>query len=112
MKSKFLNIVLTITLLVTVVSGFAHTWYQATTVTSAGATAMSADGRIICVVNSANHPVISTNSVATWAFATNSPPRGTPYLGTVAVSANGGKIFAALQDSKTWMFVSTDQGAN
>jgi hypothetical protein len=111
MKRKFVNVILAIGLLITVVSGFAHTWQQATTLTSAGATAMSADGRIICVVNSANHPVISTNSGATWAVATNSPPHGTAYLGTVAVSADGGKIFAAMTDLNTWMFVSTNQGA-
>jgi hypothetical protein len=111
MKRKFVDVILVAGLLITVVSGFAHTWNQATTLTSAGATAMSADGRIICVVNSANHPVISTNSGATWAVATNSLPHATAYLGTIAVSADGGKIFAALTDSRVWMFVSTDQGA-
>jgi hypothetical protein len=111
MKRKFRDVILTIGLLITVASAFAHTWQQATTLTSAGSTAMSADGRIICVVNSASQSVISTNSGATWAVATNSPPHGTAYLGTVAISADGGKIFAALMDSTTWMFVSTDQGA-
>jgi hypothetical protein len=111
MKRKFVDVILAVGLLITVVSAFGHTWQQATTLTPAGSMAMSADGRIICVVNSANQPVISTNSGATWAVATNSPPHGTAYLGTVAVSADGGKIFAALMDSKAWMFVSTDQGA-
>ena len=115
MKRKFVDVILAIGLLITVASAFAHTWQQATTLTEAGSTAMSADGRIICVVNSGNHPVISTNSESNfWDVATNSPPLGSAYLGNVAVSADGAKIFAALSTDlglKTSMFVSTDQGA-
>jgi len=115
MKTKFLEIILSIALILVVVTSFAHTWQQGTTLTSAGATAMSADGRIICVVNSSNHPFISTDSGKTWALAMNSPPWGSYHLGTVAISADGGKILAALATNtttKTWMFVSSDQGAN
>jgi len=113
MKTKSLDIILTLALVFTVVSGFAYTWQQTTTHSSAGASAMSADGRIICIINSTSHPFISTNSGGTWAFATNSPPWGLPTPNCVAVSATGAKIFAALSTNasqSTWMFVSSDQG--
>ena len=115
MKTKSLDTILAFALVLIVASSFAHTWQQATTLTSAGATAMSADGRIICVVNSATHPYVSTDSGKTWTLATNSPPRGSPYVGGLAISADGSKIFATLStntSSRSWIFMSPDQGTN
>ncbi len=99
-----------------VVSGFAHTWQQVNPNVHFGALGMSADGRIICAVPSGTHPVISTDFGKTWSALTNSAPTGSlPFLGGLAVSADGAKIFAALCSnsvSRTWVFVSPDQGAS
>ncbi|HWC61832.1 MAG TPA: hypothetical protein VHC44_19245 [Verrucomicrobiae bacterium] len=112
MKTKYLDIFLAFALVLIVVSGFAHTWQQATTLANyVGSVGMSADGKIICAVPSASHVVISADSGKTWALATNSPPPGTSLPGGVALSADGSKIFAVLNGNGTnRVFVSPDHG--
>jgi hypothetical protein len=116
MRRKSLDVILAVALLFVVVSGFAHTWQQTANPSRAGATAMSAGGRIICVIPSTTHPSISTDAGKTWTVATNSPPWGSLYSVGLAINADGSKIFAVLStnapDFKTWIFESTDQGTN
>src|ERR1044071_6076682 len=115
MKTKALDKILELGLFLVVATGFAHTWHQVVPPPIAGANAMSVDGRVICVVSSANHPYISIDSGKTWAFASNSLPGGTYYLGSVAISADGSKIFAGMSSnsvSPTWVFVTSDKGTN
>ena len=116
MKIKFLDSILVVAVLAIVASGFAHTWTQTSAAIDYGALGMSADGRIICSVPSGTHPIISTDSGKTWSVSTNSPPTGSLlYLGGLAVSADGAKMFAALGSnsvSGTWVFASSDQGTN
>jgi hypothetical protein len=112
MKIKSFDAILALALLLIVTTGFAHTWHQATTLTSAGATAMSADGKVICVVNSGSRPYISIDSGKTWVLATNSPPGGTYYsIGAIAINADGSKIFANLSSGETtFTYLSTNKG--
>ena len=118
MRTKFLDGSLALSLLLVVVSGFAHTWQQvnapALGAINYGPTmSMSAEGRIICVIASTSRPYISTNSGKTWAVSTNTPPYGC-YAGGIAVSAEGSKIFASLATKtngfQSWMFLSTNYG--
>ena len=116
MKIKFLDSILVVAVLAIVASGFAHTWQQVNPNIHFGAFGMSADGRIICAVPSGTHPIVSTDSGKTWSILTNSPPTGSlAFVGGLAVSADGAKIYAALCSnsvSRTWVFVSPDQGTN
>jgi hypothetical protein len=117
MRTKFLDGSLALSLLLVVVSGFAHTWQQVNAPGNAvnyGPTiSMSADGRIICVIASTSRPYISTNWENTWAVSTNTPPYGC-YAGGVAISADGSKIIASLATDtngwQNWVFISTNYG--
>src|SRR5689334_20995020 len=116
MKSKSLDVILTLVLILIVVSGFAYTWQEVNPNVHYGELGMSADGRIICAVPSGTHPVISTDSGKTWSSINSGPPVGSlAFVGGIAVTADGSKIYSALCSnsvSRTWIFVSTDQGAN
>ena len=116
MKIKFLNPILALALVLIVVSGFAHTWQQVNPNIHFGQLGMSADGRIICAVPSGTHPVISADSGKTWSALSGNPPTGSlNFVGGLAVSADGAKIYSALCSnsvSRTWIFVSPDRGTN
>jgi hypothetical protein len=114
MKIKFLDGILAIALFTIVASGFAHTWEPVNTLTF-GSLSMSADGRIICAVPSASHPIISTDSGKTWITAMNSPVTSGYHLESVAVSAEGTRIFVELTGedfSENIVSTSTNQGTN
>jgi hypothetical protein len=107
MKSKFLDAIMLMALLLTVVSGFAHTWEKTDSGKFHDSIRMSADGRIICAVDSGSH-LISTDSGKTWHVGTNYPPIGGPGQNGIAVSADGTKIHAVVLDQSSWL--STNQG--
>jgi hypothetical protein len=113
MKTKFFDVILVAILLGTVVSGFAYSWQR----TTGGGTVigMSADGRVICVVPSAAVAAsISTDSGVTWKYAASGPAGAAVNQGEVALSANGGKIYAVLASTSKdrGIFKSSDQGNN
>jgi len=112
MKRRSLDVILAFAFVAVVISGFAHTWKQVTT-GGHSTVSMSADGRIICAIDSTSRPYISTNSGKSWAIATNTPPWGC-YPGGVAISADGTKIIASLSTNTNgwqhWVFLSTDFG--
>jgi len=113
MKARLLDIFLAIALLAVVVSGFAHTWIQTGAAPSPpwGGIGVSADGRIICAVSSESRPVISTDGGQNWALATNAPSTGGGYLGGAAVSADGTRVFAILENAGGLrVFLSTNYG--
>src|SRR5215469_5230519 len=88
MKSKHLEIILALALVVVVVSAFATTWTVNTSSGYPSWLAMSADGRIICAVPSYTYSTISTNWGQTWSPITNVADGH-----AVAVSADGSQIF-------------------
>ena len=106
MKSKYLEIILAIALIAVVVSAFATTWTENTSLNYFGSVGMSADGRIICAVASTSYPVISTNWGQTWTVTTN-VPNVSPDL--VAVSADG-KIFLPCATNGSALLISTNCG--
>jgi hypothetical protein len=108
MKSKFLDCVLVMVLLVTVVSGFGHTWEHTNTLKNYLAIGMSADGRIICAVDSGDRLDISTNWGKTWITMPNSHAIGGIAPNGIAVSADGAIIHGISLSSSSW--VSTNQG--
>jgi hypothetical protein len=115
MKSKHLQIILTLLLLVGVVSAFATTWSKTSAPLSPLSLGMSADGKIILALPSTTKPVISTNWGQTWANVTNSPPWGAVRQRGVAVSADGTTIIATLSSNTTaqsWVFITTNYGGN
>lgn len=115
MKSKFLQIILSVVLIAVVISGFATTWNQTSAPGGPFTLGMSADGRVIMAVNSTSRPVISTNCGQSWATVTNTPPWGNFHSGCVAMSADGATIIATLTTNtttpvQTWVFITTNYG--
>jgi hypothetical protein len=116
MKTKSLEIILSLAIILVVASGFAFTWEQVNPNIHFGELGMSADGRIICAVPSGTHPVISTDSGETWSALSGNPPIGSVnFVGGMAVSADGANIYATLRSNSVatnWVFVSRDRGTN
>src|SRR4051812_42790474 len=113
MKIKSIDVILAATLLVTVVSGFAFTWQQTSGPIPFGTIRMSADGRIICAVNSGGHPAISTDSGQTWFSPTTSPFGAVLFPSQSAMSADGSKIYAVMSTNiavGTSVYISADHG--
>ena len=110
MKLRFLDAILVAILLLTIVSGFAHTWEKTSTLKGYDSITMSADGRIICAVPSGGNLLVSTDSGKNWAPTTNNYV----FLGfgpnPIAVSADGSKIFAHKNSDS--IFVSTNYGGS
>lgn len=112
MKSKCLDLILALMLVVVVVSGFATTWTQ-TPAAEGDSVGTSADGRVILAVPSTSHPEISTNWGQTWTTLTNTPSWGADHQGGVAMSADGRTIIATLTSNspfQSWVFISTNYG--
>lgn len=115
MKSKFLQIILSVVLIAVVISGFATTWNQTSAPGGPYRLGMSADGRIIMAVNTTSRPVISTNWGQSWTTVTNSPPWGGGNPDSIAMSADGATIIATLTTNattpvQTWVFITTNYG--
>jgi len=108
MRSKLLELVLFVALIVIVASGFAHTWEQTNTTNEYLAISMSADGRILCAVTSGDRVGISTNSGKNWFTSPIGLGIGGLAPNGAAVSADGTKIHAVVLAQSTWL--STNQG--
>jgi len=99
-------------LLATAVSGLGFSWQQIN-IPTYGAIGMSGDGRVVCAVPSAGHPSVSTDSGNTWKAPATGPTSSSLFPTKVAVSADGGKIFAVLSSNAlTGIFKSSDYGNN
>jgi len=115
MKAKFLETILAVGILALVISAFAQNWTQTSAPTNASwiGIASSADGKIICAVNSdsAAEFILSTNSGVTWTNNSYQTSQLGGY-GSVASSADGTILIASLYTNGfgNYFFVSTNSG--
>jgi hypothetical protein len=115
MKGKFLEVILAIGILALLISTFAQTWTQTGAPTNASwyGIASSADGKIICAVNSDSvaELLLSTNSGVTWTNDSFQTSQLGGY-GYVASSADGTILIAPLYVNGlgNYFFVSTNSG--
>jgi photosystem II stability/assembly factor-like uncharacterized protein len=105
---NLLEMVLVFGILVLLVAGFTPVWTQTAAPTNNAYAwiASSADGKIVCAINSYRPALLSTNGGKTW--TTNGTP--TAAYG-IAISADGTKlIMSAISNNQSYIIVSTNAG--
>jgi len=129
MKTKSLNIILALALILAGSTGYAQTWkqinanpppYDSSYLEYYGSIEMSADGRILCTLSVETPPIISTNYGIRWAAPIADEGSASRNLGGLAVSADGSRIFVALAGGGIppeeiyflHILTSTNQGTN
>jgi photosystem II stability/assembly factor-like uncharacterized protein len=108
MNSKVLEVGLVLGILVLLVVGFTPSWTQTSATTNQNwlGIASSADGKIVCAINSGSPPLLSTNGGVNWVTNGNV----TAYA-AIALSADGTKwIMSAFTNSGIFILVSTNLG--
>jgi photosystem II stability/assembly factor-like uncharacterized protein len=111
MKSKLLDIILATALFSVVFSGFSYTWNKTSNESAYIATGMSADGRIICAINSGT-VLVSTNRGQSW-YDADGRFFGAFNQNAVAFSADGAEmIIGKHTGTNRSVLLSFDHGAS